>query len=187
MNEREHLERWRAAEAAGREAEAEAALAALFVRLPRLEPRPGFAARVAAAAAAAAAAAEAAAAAVRRPWWWAAAAGIALAAGILGALLVGVAGPAAGPVAGTLAGRLSLARLIDGLAAAVTACADWFSGAAGLWGPIADVGGALTTAAGTRPGMTAILVALALSGLAVRLLSDLIATERSWSHVALHG
>jgi hypothetical protein len=182
MNEREHLERWRAAEAAGREAEAEAALAALFVRLPRLEPRPGFAARVAAAAAA-----EAAAAAARRPWWWAAAAGIALAAGVLGALLAGVAGPAAGPVAGTLAGRLSIARLIDGLAAAVTACADWFSDAAGLWGPIADVGGALATAAGTRPGMTAILVALALSGLAVRLLSDLIATERSWSHVALHG
>ena len=183
MNERKHLERWRAAEAAGREAEAEAALVALLVRLPRLDPPPGFAARVAAAAAAEVVAA----AARRRPWWSAAAAGLALAAGALGALAAGVAGPLAGPLARSLAGRLSFASVIDGLTSAVTAFATWLSGAAGAWGVLADVGGALATAAGTAPGATAILVTLAVSGLAVRLLSDLIATERSWSHVAIHG
>jgi hypothetical protein len=52
---------------------------------------------------------------------------------------------------------------------------------------VADVGGALATAAGTGPGASAVLAVLAVSGLALRLLSDLIATERSWSHVAIRG
>ena len=96
-------------------------------------------------------------------------------------------GPVAGPVAGTLADRLSVAALIDGLSSAFTAGAGWLSGAAALWGVLADVAGALATAAATAPGATAILAALALAGLALRLLSDLIATERSWTHVAFHG
>jgi len=189
MNERRHgerkeLARWRAAEAVGREAEAEAALAALFVRLPRLAPSAGFAARVAAAAAAGSVTP---AAARRRRWQLAAAAGLALVAGTLGTLLAGVAGPLARPLAGSLAGRLSVAALIDGLASALTAFAAWLSGAAGAWGLLADVGGALATAAGTGPGTAAVLAVLAVSALALRLLSDLIATERSWSHVAIHG
>jgi len=183
MNMHEHLESWRTAEAAGREAEAEAALAALLVRLPRLDPPSGFAARVAAAAAAE----SGAGAARRRPWWWASAAALALVTGALAALAAGVAGPVAGPLAGSLAGRLPFARLIDGLTAAVTAFVGWVSGAAGVWGLAADVAGAVATALGTPPVAAAVLVALAVASLALRLLSDLIATERSWAHVTSHG
>lgn len=185
------LERWRAAEAAGRQAEAEAALTALLGHLPRLDPRPGFAARVAATATARAAVAARAAAARRPAWRWAAAAGVALVAGALGLVAAGLASPLAGPLfgplAGSIRGKLSLAALIDGLSAALTTLAGWLSGALGVWELLADVGDAFAAAAGTGPVAVSLLAGLAVAALALRRLSALIATERSWSHVPSPG
>lgn len=180
MNEREALKRWRAAEAAGREAEAEAAMAALLARVPRPAPLPGFAARVAALAAEEAARRRAPAASPLRPF--AIAAALMLALGGLAALMSRVAGP----LAGSLSEQLTVATLIDGLAAAVTGTARWLAGAFGVWEVLAEVGRAAATAAGTTPVLAGILVALALAALSLRLLSDLIATERSWTDVPSH-
>lgn len=180
------IERWRAAEATRRETEAEAALTALLARLPQLEPRPGFAARVARTAAAEAAArarARAVTVTARGPAWrWVAAAAVALVAGGL-VLLAGLGGP----LAGSIGGRLSLAALIDGLSGALTAMAGWLSGAFGVWELLADVGGAVAAAAGTGPVAASMLAGLAVAALALRWLSALIATERSWSHVLYPG
>lgn len=169
------LERWLALEGAGRDREAEAALGALFERLPELGPSAGFADRVMRAIAAPPALA-AAAPAAGRSW---------LPRGLLAACLalVALAAPVLPALLAPIAGRVSLGGMVQGVADAVAALARWMAGAAAVWDGLARIAGWAAAVAGAPQAVAALLVMLAVAALALRRLSDLIAHERSWSHV----
>jgi hypothetical protein len=165
------LRRWLAAEAAERPAEAETALAELFAALPRLAPPAGFADRVMLAAALAPPAASRAVAWTLRGLLAAAVALVALGVPSLPRLL-----------APAWAG-FSLSRLFDAVTSGLVAAARWIAAALSFWDGLARLGAwvAQTT---TAPAVaTALLAGLVLAAAALRLLAELIAHERSWSHV----
>lgn len=165
------LTRWLAAEANGREAEADTALTEMFTELERLAPAAGFADRVVWAAARPAAVALPAGAWLLRG---AVAAGLALIALCVPLLL---------SVLSMVPVRLSPSRLVDGVSAAFIALARWIADAVAFWEGLERVAGWLTSAASAPPAAAVLLASLAVAAAALRALAELIAHERSWSHV----
>jgi hypothetical protein len=172
------LERWLAAEAAGRLDDAEAALAALFAAVPRLAPPPGFAERVVLAVAPLSPA---------HPTRSTLGFRLAVAACLA---LVALAAPSVAGLAGLAGGwlaELSVAGLLAGATAALVAAAggvaDVVAGAGAVWQDLARVGGWAAAAAATPVVATALAAGLATAVVAFRLLAGLFAHERSWSHV----
>lgn len=160
---------WLTAEAEGRDTEAEKALATLFARVGRLEPSPGFAERVLG---------ELVPALQPRPWGRWLRAG--LAALILCWLLVGALTPSLLAPASRL---VSVAEILDGIGRALDWAARGLAGLGDLWSAVSGVAQAVATATGTLPLAVLLLAGLGIAGLALRALSDLMARERSWSHV----
>lgn len=176
--DRRQLERWLAAESAGRSEDSEAALGALFSRLDRLEPAPGFAERVLGALLAEPLAVGSGPAKARR---WPA---VGLAALLSGWLVLSLL---AGRLAAPAKSFVSVAELLDGIGRALDWTARGLASAGELWSSLTGMANAFATAAGTLPVAVALLAGLAVAGLALRALSDLMARERSWSHVHFGG
>jgi hypothetical protein len=174
-NDRE-LERWLALERAGRDSEAEAALGELLERLPELGPSVGFADRVMLAIAAPPALPAAVRPAAGRSW---------LLRGLLAACLtlVALTTPLLPALLAPVSGRISVGGMIQGAADAVAALARWMAGAAAVWEGLARISGWAAAVAGAPQAVAALLLMVAVAALALRRLSDLIAHERSWSHV----
>ena len=175
------LERWLAAEAAGRPEEAEAALAELFAALPRLVPPAGFAGRVMLAVALAPQALLRSPARLPRPLRWT----------LRGLLAAAVALVALGvpSLPGLLAPAwewLSLARLLDSATACLVAASRWLAAAMSFWEGLARLGGGVAETVAAPPVAAVLLVSLAAAATALCFLADLIAHERSWSHVRAH-
>lgn len=163
---RKELERWLAAEAAGDETAAERAFGAVFARMPRLHPAPGFAERVVWAAAPGS---------VRRPvlelWGGRFALALSLS---LAALAVG------------LLPSLSLLPVeAPSLAALLQAGNDllsWFGGRLGaglaVWSFLSRIGAAISIAIATPQAASALLGSATLSGLALYTLNRMLTPER---------
>ncbi len=168
------LARWLAAEAAGRDSEAEAALGQLFVALPSRAPAPGLAARVMAEVA------TPPVVAVRRGGLWTAAAALLLALAGWGAALVGLTG---GPAAGRLSPAELLSALAEGAVTGFRWVGEWAVTALDLFSVLRRLTGALTVAASAAPVATALVAALLVAAAALGALQQLIERDRRLSHV----
>lgn len=162
------LERFLAAEQAGREEDAEGALTALFGQLPALGPRPGFAARVLARVA------------MRplfaRPWvrWSLAASTLAT------ALAAGLLLPLVGPVFGWI----GPARLLHLLVAAFTSLLARVVRGLEVWETVAAVSRTLSEVALHLPILMLLVLQLAIAAAALHALAGLALPKRSDLHVA---
>lgn len=177
------LDRWLAAEAAARSAgeaaeaseAAEAALVSLFAVLPRPVPPAGFAERVVARAGVVATRSLGLhTLLVSRPFK-----------GLVAACLL-VAGSSLLALSGlvvTLVERIRLADALRLVTDRLVALAEWLQDGVVFWETLARLAGAFRAAAATPEGAGALAAALAVSVLAFRLLQELIARDRSWSHV----
>lgn len=161
--------RYLAAEAEGRDAEAEAALAELFRVLPERRPRTGFADRVMLRLA------------VRPSWFARPAVRFALAAAMVAvavsaALLV----PLLAPLAGLIGPGGAIGFAVEGLTRLVTRFAEGLA----AWAPLATVGRALGRAL-LEPRLAALVgVQFLIAALALRGLAGVVSTQRSSVHVA---
>lgn len=162
------LDRFLAADLAGREEGAEEALFALFAGLPVDEPPPGFAARVLERAVIGTRAAAPA-------WLRLAVAACLVATGGLAVLLPWLLAP--------FVPELTLARAIDAASAALAAVAAWLTVALELWHELLGVASALRLPFETGATAGVAVLCLLVSAGALALLSNLIAQERNWSHV----
>jgi hypothetical protein len=160
------LRRWLAAEAAERTEAAESALTALFAELPAPPPPPGFADRVLRRAGLVPVARRA-----PRPVRWAAAGILAVVCGVL-ALLPALLVP--------LVGGLGAGDAAAWLAGAVAAAARWLIRAGDVWETVALVAGGLV-----RTPLVALAAAITLvaAALALRMLVEMLARERSSQYV----
>lgn len=163
-----HLESWLTAESAGRSEDADRALAALFAMVPRLAPGAGFADRVLRRAGLTAPARS-----LARPVRWLVAASVALIAAFAGVL------PSLAP---WLAERTSFVGVVDATSGGIVTVAGWLRGSLVVWDALSGISSAVATTAATPPVALALLAALAAAGLALRLLSDLLANEGSWTY-----
>ncbi|KAB2957115.1 MAG: hypothetical protein F9K18_12930 [Thermoanaerobaculia bacterium] len=161
--------RFLAAEAGGRDAEAEAALAELFRALPERRPRPGFADRVMLRVAV-------------RPGWFArpavrfALAATLVALAVSAALLV----PLLAPLAGLIGPGGALGFAVEGLSRIATRFAEGLA----AWAPLATVGRALGRAL-LEPRLAGLLVVqFLIAALALRGLAGVVSAQRSTVHVA---
>ncbi len=172
MNRRPGTESWRAylaEESAGRDAEAEASLAALFVALPVLGPRPGFAGRVMVRL-------------ERRSLFALRSVRVGLAAALAAAALAaGLLAPTLLPLAG-LIGPGSLVSAAIGALSAVTV--RLASGIA-LWSDAGHLGAALARAVVQPQILGLILIQFAVAVLALRGLTALASKQRSSNHAVL--
>jgi hypothetical protein len=174
MNRLATSDRWRrflAADAAGRDSEAELELAQLFAALPALRPAAGFADRVLAAALAGAARRSPFA---RRAVRWSLAV----------ALLVAAAG--AGLLAPMLPGLSRLVgpgELVGGLVELLSSATVRFAAGVALWQPIAGAAESLTRVVANPAVLSLLALHLLLAALALKGLAAL-ATQGSTRHVA---
>jgi hypothetical protein len=173
-----NLERWLEAEAAGRLDAVEDALAALFAVLPALEPSAGFADRVMLAAGLARPLERPVRWAMPRPVSW-------TLRGLLAAAvaLVALGLPALPVLMISLWERFSLAGMVDAAVAALVAGCRWLATTVSFWDGLARLGGWVAHTAAAPRVAALLLVGLIAAATALRLLADLIAHERSWSHV----
>lgn len=168
---------WLAAEASDDTDQAEAALHALIVTLPRQTPRAGFSERVMWAVRPAPVARR------RQVTVWAhAGIGAALAlAGLVMALWPALR-PALRPALGALpTGGPLLSTLIGAGARAVTLAAGWMDAGVELWDILARTGNAIGVAATTPAISTALLASALIGALALYSLHHLLVPERSHS------
>jgi hypothetical protein len=166
---RKAVRRWLAAEAFG-SADAERCLDAVFRRLP-ITPPPGFAARVLERAGLGARRRDAFA---RRP------VRLAIAGGLLLAGCAAVLLPALVPV---LARLVSLAALVEAGTGALAAGGGWLGRAFSLLDVFTDLGRLAGDVAATPPAAAALVAAVALAAAALRVLAQLISSERSTRYV----
>lgn len=167
------LGRWLAAEAAGEDRVAEAALNRLFQRLPRPRPRPGFASRVMAAAALAPLPAPAPAGAALR---W-----LVLAAAALAALAL----PLRLPLLLGLVSWIGPAEVLAALGGGVVTLADGLHNALSLAAAFADVQRALLGVL-ARPAVSlTLLAAVVVVTFAYRWLADQLTASRSLTDVPI--
>lgn len=174
------LERWLAAEAAGRLDAADAALAGLFAALPSLAPPAGFADRVMLAAGLATLPQRALPAlpALPRAVRW-------TLRGLLAAAvaLVALGVPALPALLAPAWARFSLPGLLDAAIAGLVAGSRWLAATLSFWDGLAHVGGWVAQVAAAPQVAAVLLGGLVVAAAALRWLADLIAHERSWSHV----
>lgn len=174
----EILDRWLAAEADGREDDAETALFALFETLPPLMPPAGFADRVVARVGLAAPVPARRNLAVA-PWLRALVA--------LSLLIVGLALPwlsgVLRSVADVTSSLWSLADLVGLGTKALIAVSQGLVAALALWDWLLEIGRALQAPFAT-PAVALVMVGCLLVSLAAfHFLRDLITRDRSWTHV----
>lgn len=161
--------RFLAAEEAGREAEAETALAALFAALPAPAPRPGFAGRVMARIAPRSLFAH-------PSFRFGVAAALALAA-LSTALLA--------PMVVPLAGLVSLADLIGGGSRLLAAAAVRFASVLAGWESIGQIAAAVGRALVAPETLPFVLAQFAVAALALRGLVRIARLQRSSNHAVL--
>lgn len=160
--QRHLIDRWLTAEASGRTEEAEDALTALFAELPSAGPSTAFVGAVLARAGVGPAAV------ARHGWWWRLAALAAL-------LLV----PSTAVVVLRTAG---LGGLAQGFADGVAALGRWLAEGSWLWAGLSTVADAVGRAAAVPAVAAGVGLGLFLAAVALRLLYELLASERSWSY-----
>lgn len=163
----ERIERWLAAETAGDEERAEAALAAAIGALPRFAPSPGFADGVM----------TAVAPAPSTRWE-----SVARVAAVLALALVGTAAGLL-PMLGALPVRgPSLAAIAQTAVGATTWLGGWVSTGVDVWDALAGFGRALGVAASTPQVASGLAATVAVVSVAFYTLQRLLTPERrSWS------
>ncbi|MGE5232723.1 MAG: hypothetical protein ACM3OB_01320 [Acidobacteriota bacterium] len=170
------LEEWLAAEAAEPGSDNPAAEEALGVllrrRLPDLQPRRGFAARVL----------RRAGLRQRDPFAWPAVR-VAIAASLA---LAGCAWLLMPPVVWQLASRVGLAEVLGAVTRLLAAGGETVARAGVLWRPMTDLAAALVKILGQPAVALAVVVASTLAALALRALHGLISLERRVSYVRFH-
>jgi len=177
----EILDRWLAAEADGREDDAETALFALFETLPPLAPPAGFANRVIVRAALAPIPAPVPARRnlVAVPWLRALVA--------LSLLIVGLALPWLSGLLRSLAGVTgslwSLADMVRLGMEGLVAVSQGLGAALALWDWLLEIGRTLQAPFATPAAALVMVVCLLVSVAAFHFLRDLISRDRSWIHV----
>jgi hypothetical protein len=189
MNERaieELHRRWRAAEARGDEAAADAALAAMVRGLPLEAPSPGFAARVLARRAVSPAAAGAAAPA-RTPAFDEAAptaAAARWAAAVLALLAAGTLGLASAVV--TLLPKLDLGAGVRGFNGLVVMLWGWIADGVGLWLRAAEWSALVARVVAVPEVAWSLLAAALAAALSFYLLQRILANERKLIRAQRH-
>ena len=174
------LDRWLNAEQADRADESDAALAALFTALPRLQPPAGFADRVllrAGLAPAVAAAPETRRSLFASLWMR----GLVT----LCLLAVGVSALWLPQTLRAFAGLLSVGDLVRLWAGSLIGACRWLGSAVGVWDFLLVVGRALATPLETPAVALAMVSCLLVSMVAFRFLRNLIPQDRSLIHVDL--
>lgn len=166
----DRLHRWLAAEGGGDDAAAEAALAAVFQRLPAPAPRAGFAQRVLVAAGKASPVAAAPPRAVR----WAVAAMLAVVGSVLVLLPIWF-----GKLLESLGySRFGLAEAMESLAEAVSSASHWLAEALTAVHKASVLTDSLSMVLDTPQAAAAAVAGVAVASLALRLLAQLLARER---------
>ena len=79
--------------------------------------------------------------------------------------------------------RLSLAGLLDGATAGLVSVTRLLAAALAFWQGLARLGGWVAEIVASPQVAAVLLVSLVAAAMALRFLADLIAHERSWSHV----
>lgn len=169
MNRRtnERIARWLAAETAGDEERAEAALAAAIGALPRFAPSPGFADSVM----------SAVAPATTPRWAW-----VPRVAAVIALALVGTAAGLL-PALGALPVRApSLAAIAQTAVGATAWVGGWISAGFDVWDALAGFGRALGVAASTPQVASGLAATVAVASVALYTLHRLLTPERrTWS------
>jgi len=167
------LDRWLDAEHQDHAEEAEAALQALFATLPPLGPPAGFADRVLL---------RAGLVPVPAPRSLFASAWL-RAALVLSFLAISVSLLWLPQALHAFTSLLSLSGLVRMLTGSVVEACQWLGSAVGLWELFLTVGHALAAPLKTPAVASAMVLCLLVSMVAFRVLRNLIARDRSWSHV----
>jgi hypothetical protein len=174
------LDRWLAAEQAGRGDEAEAALTTLFAGLPPLQPPAGFADRVLlrAGLAVAPASVHQTPRSLFASFW--------VRGGITLCLFaVGVSVLWLPQTLRALAGLLSVGELVRLWTGSVVVACRWLGSFVGLWDFLLTVGRALATPLESPAVVAAMVSCLLVSMVAFRCLRHFIPQDRSWFHVQI--
>jgi hypothetical protein len=166
------IDRWLTAEQGDRADEAEAALAALFTALPRLQPPAGFADRVMLRAVSEAPAPRSLFASL-----WVRG-GLTLCLLAIGASVLWLP-----QMLRALAGLLSVGSLVRLWTSSLVAACRWLGSALGLWDFLLTVGRALAAPLETPAVALTLVSCLLVSMLAFRFLRGLITRDRSWTYV----